>query len=106
MDQLPSLKPSKIEHFLTILDHVTDSGLLDTFDLDVAADIRGHARHMSGAWYDAKMEAIVKENYGVNRVLPLLLMTDEIEKSQKLLSKRFAEPLLGCVALLCVFFNG
>ena len=106
MDQLPSLKPSEIEHFLTILDHVTDSGLLDKFDLDVAArfeDIRGHARLMSGAWYDAKMEGILKGNHGVNRALPLLMMTDEIEKSQKLLSKRFAEPLLGCVALLCFF---
>lgn len=103
MDQLPSLKPSEIEHFLTILDHVTDSGLLDKFDLDVAArfeDIRGHARQASAAWYDAKMGDIVKGNLGVNRALPLLMMTDEIEKSLKLLSKRFAEPLLGCVASL------
>ncbi len=34
---------------------------------------------------------------GVNRALPLLLMTDEIEKSAKLLDKRFPEPILGYV---------
>jgi len=100
MDQLPSLKPSDIEHFLTILDHVTDSGLLDKFNLDVVArfeDIRDYARQMSAAWYDAKMDGIVKGNHGVNRALPLLMMTDEIEKSQKLLGKRFPDPVLGCV---------
>lgn len=100
MDQLPSLKPSDIEHFLTVLDHVTESGLLDKFNLDVVArfeDIRDHARQMAAAWYDGKMDGIVKGNHGVNRALPLLMMTDEIEKSQKLLGKRFPDPVLGCV---------
>jgi len=52
---------------------------------------------MSAAWYDAKMDGIVKGNHGVNRALPLLMMTDEIEKSQKLIGKRFPDPVLGCV---------
>ena len=39
------------------------------------------------------MDGIIEENYGVNRALLILMMTDEIEKSQKLQSKRFAEPL-------------
>lgn len=34
---------------------------------------------------------------GVNRALPLLYMTDELEKRAKLLDKRFPEPLLGYV---------
>lgn len=103
MDQLPSLKPSDIESYLSILDHVTESGLLDKFNLDISArfeDIRAHAREVAEAWYDAKMEAIVSQNHGVNRALPLLMMTDEIEKSGKLLSKRYPEPLLGCVFFL------
>ncbi|KAF8346260.1 hypothetical protein F5887DRAFT_1061262 [Amanita rubescens] len=106
MDQLPSLKPSFIEHFLTILDHVTDSGLLDKFNLDVVArfeDIRDHARQMSAAWYDAKMDGIVKENHGVNQALPLLMMTDEIKKSQKLIGKRFPDPVLGQLDFASLF---
>jgi hypothetical protein len=35
------------------------------------------------------------QNAGVNRALPLLYLTDEIEKAAKLLDKRFPEPLLG-----------
>lgn len=42
---------------------------------------------------------------GVNRALPLLLMTDEIEKAAKLLDKRFPEPLLGYVGLLNSAFH-
>lgn len=34
------------------------------------------------------------QNVGVNRALPLLFLTDEIEKAAKLLEKRFPEPLL------------
>ena len=35
------------------------------------------------------------QNAGVNRTLPLLFLTDEIEKAAKLLDKRFPDPLLG-----------
>ena len=45
------LKPAKIEHFLTILDHVTDSGLLDKFDLGVVAQFEDM---MSVTWYDGR----------------------------------------------------
>ena len=38
---------------------------------------------------------------GVNRALPMLLMTDEIEKNAKLLDKRFPDPLLGYVTFEC-----
>ncbi|KAF8622282.1 hypothetical protein AX15_007148 [Amanita polypyramis BW_CC] len=107
MDQLPSLKLADIEPFVTILDHVTDSGLLDKFNMDIAArydDIRDHAKQVIAAWYDAKLDAIIKSgNHGVNRALPLLTITDEVEKNQKLLKKRFAEPLLGQLDLVSLF---
>ncbi|KAM6493277.1 hypothetical protein JOM56_011411 [Amanita muscaria] len=106
MDQLPSLKPSDLEAVIHILDHATDSGLLDKSTLGFEArfdDIRGHAREVSAGWYDTKIEAIVKGNQGVNRALPLLMMTDEIEKGEKLLRKRFGEPVLGQLDLNALF---
>lgn len=45
--QLPSHKPSKIEHFLTILD-VTDSGLLDRFER--AANVGSLVRCQDGRY--------------------------------------------------------
>ncbi|KIL54126.1 hypothetical protein M378DRAFT_19106 [Amanita muscaria Koide BX008] len=89
MDQLPSLKSSDLEAFIHILDHATNSGLLDKSTLGFEArfdDIRGHAREVSAV--------------GVNRALPLLMMTDEIEK---LLRKRFGEPVLGQLDLNALF---
>ncbi|KIL54404.1 hypothetical protein M378DRAFT_1056508, partial [Amanita muscaria Koide BX008] len=62
MDQLPSLKPSDLEAVIHILDHATDSGLLDKSTLGFEArfdDIRGHAIEVSAGWYDTKIETIV-----------------------------------------------
>lgn len=100
MDSLPSLKPSDIQAFLSILEHVRDSGLLARFDIDVEArmhDVQDRIRQVSAHWFETLMQEKLKAP-GVNRAFPLLLMTDEIEKSAKLLDKRFPEPLLGYVS--------
>lgn len=97
MDNLPNLKPAVIEPYMQILEIVRDSGLLERFDVDVSArmtDVQQQIRSVSGRWYDEKNRELHAAP-GVNKALPLLLMTDEIEKSAKLLDKRFPEPVLG-----------
>jgi len=97
MDAIPSLKPSDIEPYLSILEHVRDSGLLERFDVDIGArmlDVQEHVRQVAATFYEVKMQEL-QSAPGVNRALPLLLMTDELEKSAKLLDKRFPEPILG-----------
>lgn len=97
MEALPGLKPSEIEPFLSILEHVRDSTLLDRFDVDINArlgDVQDRVRQVAAHVYEVKMQDL-QAAPGVNRALPLLLMTDDIEKSIKLLDKRFPEPLMG-----------
>jgi hypothetical protein len=97
MDALPNLKPSEIEPYLSVLEHVRDSGLLERFDVDISArltDVQERIRQVSALFYDSKMQQL-QAAPGVNRALPLLLMTDELEKSAKLLDKRFPDPILG-----------
>lgn len=97
MDSLPNLKPSEVEPYLTVLEHVRDSGLLERFDVDInarLADVQERVRQVSAHFYESKMQEL-QTAPGVNRALPFLLMTDEVEKAAKLLDKRFPEPILG-----------
>lgn len=97
MDSLPALKPSDIQPYVSVLEQIKHTGLLARFDIDVEArlqDVKDRVRQVSAHWF----ENVMQENQsapGVNRALPLLLMTDEIEKNTKLLDKRYPEPLLG-----------
>lgn len=107
MDAVPQLKPSDIKSFLGILEHVRDSGLLDRFDVDMEVrlkDVQDKVKQVSAFWYESKMGEMSREP-GVNRALPLLLMTDEIEKAAKLLDKRFPEPLLGKLDIVSLFLE-
>lgn len=101
MDAIPSLKPVDIEPYLHILEIVRDSKLLERFDVDISArmaDVQEQIRSVSGRWYEDRSRDIHSgAGAGVNLALPLLLMTDEIEKSAKLLDKRFPEPILRWV---------
>ncbi|PBK71924.1 hypothetical protein ARMSODRAFT_954745 [Armillaria solidipes] len=102
MDDLVKLKPSDIEPYLSVLEHVRDSGLLERFDVDInvrLSDVQERIRQVAGEFYERKMQELSSAP-GVNRALPLLLMTDEIEKSTKLLDKRFPEPILGQLDLV------
>ncbi|KAF5376074.1 hypothetical protein D9615_007711 [Tricholomella constricta] len=97
MDALPNLKRSEIEPYLAVLEQVRDSGLLERFNVDISArlgDVQERVRSMAAHFYELKMQEL-QQAPGVNRALPLLLMTDELEKSAKLLDKRFPEPILG-----------
>ncbi|PCH43120.1 hypothetical protein WOLCODRAFT_25738 [Wolfiporia cocos MD-104 SS10] len=97
MEAIPNLKPSEIAPYLEILETLQESGLLEQYDVDVAArlnDVQDQVRTMAARWYDEKHHEL-ESAPGVNKALPHLLMTDEIEKAAKQLDKRFPEPLLG-----------
>jgi len=97
MDAIPNLKRSEIQFYLDVLENVRDFGLLGRFDIDVEArvrDVREKIGQVAGGWYEEAMQE-KQAQPGVNRALPLLLMTDEVEKATKGLDKRFPQPLLG-----------
>lgn len=101
MDSIPNLKPAEIEPYLPILEQVRDSGLLERsgLELDInarLADVRTEVREAALRWYGLKLQEL-QAAPGVNRALPLLFMTDELEKVAKQLDKRFPEPILGWV---------
>jgi hypothetical protein len=97
MDHIPNIKPSEIAPFLSILDHIRESGLLQRFDVDVAArimDVRDRIQEVSVHAVEEKYHELAAQP-DTTAALSLLLLTDEIEKTAKLLDKRFPEPLLG-----------
>jgi len=97
MDSLPNLKPSETQPFLSVLEQTQQTGLLARFDIDVEArmhDVKDRVRQVSAHWFETALQE-KQSAPGVNRALPLLLMTDDIEKDTKLLDKRYPEPLLG-----------
>ncbi|KIY48530.1 hypothetical protein FISHEDRAFT_43123 [Fistulina hepatica ATCC 64428] len=102
MDSLPNLEPSDIEAHLWVCEQVRDSGLLERFHVDIAArfaDIQDRIRQIASQVFDFKMNEVLSAP-GVNRALPLLLMTDELENTAKTLDKRFPEPILGKLDLV------
>lgn len=108
MDAIPNLKPSDIAPYTDLLEQLQDSGLLERTDIDVSAriaDIQERIRQITAQWYETKMSDL-QTAPGVNKALPLLFMTDEIEKYGKLLDKRFPEPISGYVCLLFPFLYG
>lgn len=100
METLPNLKVSEIQPYLNVLDHVRERGLISRFEADIRArlsDLDDRIRSLSEQFYQQKIQQL-QAAPGVNRALPLLLMTDELEKAAKQLDKRFPEPLVGYVA--------
>jgi hypothetical protein len=96
MEVLPDLKKEDILHFLDVLAQVKESGLIERFDVDIIArvqDVKDRVRVVGGHWYQSRTQEL-QSTPGVNRALPLLLMTDDIEKRAKALDKRFPEPIL------------
>jgi len=106
MDAMPGLVMDDIAPYLEILENIRACPLLGRFDIDVEArmgDVMEKVRHISAGWYGTVAAEKQKSVVGVNRALPLLLTTDEIEKVSKSLDKRFPEPLLG-YASTCLFY--
>ena len=97
MEGIPQVKPSEIKPYLQILESIQDNHLLQRFEVDIQARIEDVQEQVKIS-ADASYHRVFKElegRPGVNRALPLLLMTDEIEKWAKSLDKAFKEPILG-----------
>jgi len=102
LDPLPNIKVADIEPFISILEHIRASSLLRRFNVDIGArlaDVEERVRQLAELRYTEKMDEL-RAAPGVNRALPLLLITDEIEKTAKLLDKKFPDPIIGLVYLL------
>lgn len=97
MDNIPNLKPAEVQPYIVVLEHVRDSGLLESQDLDISArmiDVQERIRAVAQQFYHMKLQEL-RSAPGVNRALPLLFLSDEIEKAAKQMDKRFPEPILG-----------
>lgn len=105
METIPNTKVSEVQPYLNVLDHVRESGLITRFEADISArlsDLEDRVRALSEEFYHTKIQQL-QAAPGVNRALPLLLMTDELEKAAKQLDKRFPEPLVGYVGFPAPF---
>ncbi|KAF9481580.1 cytoplasm protein [Pholiota conissans] len=105
MDAIPNLKQADLKNFLPILEQIQESTLLNRFDIDISArmqDVQDRVRQVSADWYDVTMQE-KQAAPGVNRALPLLLMTDDIETGAKALDKRFPKPILGKLDIVSLF---
>ncbi|THH06586.1 hypothetical protein EW145_g3985 [Phellinidium pouzarii] len=104
LDALPGLKPSEIAPYLNIIETLRETGLLSRFEVDIHSqtdELREKVRDVAEHAYLGKSKELFSAP-GVNRALPLLLMTDVIEKNAKLLDKRFSEPLLGSIDIVAL----
>jgi len=102
LEALPDLKPDAVSPFLDILDAVQASDALKRYNVDLdarVAELEERARTLSIHYYtDRKNDMFAQP--GVNKALPLLLLTDVLEKNAKTLDKRFGEPWLGRIDLV------
>lgn len=108
MEKLPKLKASEVKPYLSILQTIEESNLIERFEIDISArilDIQNQIKASAQRHYDAKWLEL-KSAPGVNRALPMLLMTDEMEKNFKYLDKNFGEPILGYVLACFVISLG
>jgi hypothetical protein len=106
-DVFPQLKRSHISKFLEIIERVRETHMLDRLGVDpnsAVVPLSDRAQQLSTLFYQEKKHEFF-DSAGVNRALPLLLLTDEIEKAAKLLDTRFPEPVLGKVDLVMIFME-
>lgn len=103
-DRLPDLPRKAVVPFVDILDTVQASGLLELYQVDIAARMRelsDRVRILAMHHYtDHRSELISRP--GVNRALPFLLLSDILENLAKKLDKTFNQPILGQVYLSLV----
>lgn len=102
LDSLPNTKVSEIQPYFSVLDHIRESGLIGRFEADInnrLSDLEERVQDIAAQYYHDKAQQL-QSAPGVNRALPLLLMTDELEKVAKQLDKRFPEPLVGRIDLV------
>ncbi|KAF8335868.1 uncharacterized protein EI90DRAFT_2912352 [Cantharellus anzutake] len=108
-ENLGSIKLQDIEPCAAILARIRESGLMSRYSVDVntrVGELSERVRGVAIQQYTAKSQEIANEHVGVNRAMPLLHLTDWVEKQVKLLDKRFPEPVLGILDVVALAIDG
>jgi hypothetical protein len=99
IEGIPHIKRDDLLQYLDVLSQLQETGLLERFQDDIAqrvADICDRVRVVASQYYQQKLFEL-NSAPGVNKALPLLFTTDDIEKCAQQLDKRFPEPFLEYV---------
>lgn len=102
-DNLEALQFETIEPAVGIIERIDESGLMERHNVNVRdriKDLANRIRAIAAQQYSLKSQELFAAQVGVNRALPLLLLTDWIEKQAKTLDKRFSDPVFGLVFVL------
>lgn len=97
LEDITKLKPERIAPYVQVLEAVQMSGLVGRYKADIDArlnDLADRVRVQAVHQYTDKNYELMS-NPDPNRALPLLHLTDHLEKQAKLLDKRFPKPILG-----------
>lgn len=99
LEDVTKLKYDQIAPYIDVLETVRKSGLVERYKSDIDArlsDLADRVRIQAVHQYtDKNYELTSKPEAGANRALPLLFLTDHLEKQAKMLDRRFPKPLLG-----------
>ncbi|KAF8315851.1 hypothetical protein DL93DRAFT_2125393 [Clavulina sp. PMI_390] len=103
-ENLENIKPDEINPAVQIIESIRDTGLLDRipdFKIeDRFNDLGNRVRAAAAQQYSLKVQELFAAQVGVNRAIPLLLLTDWIEKQAKVFDSRFPDPLFGTLDLV------
>ncbi|KAG9046239.1 hypothetical protein FS837_004800 [Tulasnella sp. UAMH 9824] len=102
LEDITKLKPERITPYVQVLDTVQRSGLVERYKADIDArlnDLADRVRVQAVHQYTDKNYELMS-NPDPNRALPLLHLTDHLEKQAKLLDKRFPKPILSRLDLV------
>ncbi|KAG8933689.1 hypothetical protein FRC01_007619 [Tulasnella sp. 417] len=102
LEDITKLKPEKVAPYVCVLETVRTSGLVERYKADIDArlnDLGDRVRVQAVHQYTDKNYELMS-NPDPNRALPLLHLTDHIEKQAKLLDRRFPKPILGRLDLV------
>ncbi|KAG8908954.1 hypothetical protein FRB99_000057 [Tulasnella sp. 403] len=102
LEDITRLKAELLKPYVDILDTLRSSSLVERYK----ADIDGRLNDLADRVRIQAVHQYTDKNYELtskpeaNRALPLLYLTDYLEKQAKLLDKRFPEPILGQLDLV------
>ncbi|GJJ09370.1 hypothetical protein Clacol_003592 [Clathrus columnatus] len=107
LDSLFTLKRDDIALPLSILDQICNGPIFDRLGVDLKAqiDVLADRVQINSVHEYTERSNEMNSQPGVNRALPILFMSDELEKRAKLLDKRFPEPLLGQLDLVSLIIE-
>ena len=97
MKAIPELNASVIKPYIQILESIQDHKLLRRFEMDIRdriSEIIAEVQHFAEVGCDKEFKYL-ESRPGVNRALPLISVTQEIEKWARGLEGSLEKPILG-----------